>query len=185
MTSQMNLLYLSDTGHILALFTRSAQPAQLEKAPDDFAGSGLHVRGLGDFTSSAFGTLSDFNNLDVVIPLNRLALSAADVDPIVMMAPRLSYIDSNKQIQPATITGQSAAVAPPTITITVTAAPSADLAILVLIDGPSLSAPHPISGKMPATQTTTIVNLPILSTGSYYALVFIETYSAIVQSFSI
>ena len=183
MKPQMNLLYLSSTGHVLSLFTRAAEGPQPEKMPDPFVGDGLHVRGLGDPPSAA--PFVDYNNQDFVIPVDELAILPTDLDPGVLVAPRMSYVDSTKKLKSATVNIQNGSVASPAITITVPVATAAPLSVLVLVEGQSLGKPIPLSGTIPATSNVTTVNTPSLSPGSYYALIFVATYLPFVAPFSV
>jgi hypothetical protein len=184
---QMDLLYLSDTGHILALFTRAGGPPQLEKVPDAFVGAGFHVRGLE--APPHIAPFTDYNNEDFVIPSNHLAFLSADLSQSVVSAPRDSYVDAtnNNKLQPLQSTGASVTspVVLPTLAITLAATPTSILNYLVLIAQESQGTPAlPITGSINAS-TTASVTIPTLAPGNYFALVFIETYSAQVIPFTV
>ena len=40
---QMDVLYMKDFGHVLGIFTRNAEPSQMEATADSFVGGGFHL----------------------------------------------------------------------------------------------------------------------------------------------
>jgi hypothetical protein len=45
MNPEMDVLYMKGLGHVLAAFTRAAEPDQIEASAATFVGDGLHLRG--------------------------------------------------------------------------------------------------------------------------------------------
>ncbi len=182
MSPQMNVVYLQNVGHILAVATRTAERANAGTDVSPFVGDGLHVRGLGDPGSSPW---TDFNARDFVIPPTHLAVLPTDLDPTVLLAPRTSYVDSNNKVQSLNGNISSASYSAPKITITLSGNTAVPLDVLVLIEGQSLGTPLPLSGTISASTLSTDVSTPSLSPGSYYALVFVATFAPYVEPFSI
>lgn len=82
-TPQMDVLYFSATGHVLAAFTRVSEPPQIESDASSFLGDGFHVRPFGD-SASVFA----FGNQEFVIPVNQVGLLRTDLSPSQLVAPR-------------------------------------------------------------------------------------------------
>jgi len=82
-TPQMDLLYFSATGHVLAAFTRVSEPPQIESDASSFLGDGFHVRAFGDSAS-----VLAFGNQEFVIPVNQVGLLRTDLSATQLVAPR-------------------------------------------------------------------------------------------------
>src|SRR5436853_7874525 len=93
MNQQMNLIYAADTGHVLALFTRNAEPSQPDKKPDVFVGDGLHVRGAGDSSHYA-----DFETVDFAVLPENLKLLQVAFDSSVIGKIRAHYRSEERRV---------------------------------------------------------------------------------------
>lgn len=82
-TPQMDVLYVTYTGQVLAIFTRTSEPAQIETDPTVFLGDGFHLRGFG-----RQNTMDDFNNQEFIIPTSQIGLLRTDLIASQVVAPR-------------------------------------------------------------------------------------------------
>ena len=82
-TPQMDVLYFSATGHVLAAFTRVSEPPQIESDASSFVGDGFHIRAFGDSAS-----VLAFGNQEFVIPVNQVGLLRTDLSASQLVAPR-------------------------------------------------------------------------------------------------
>jgi len=80
---QMDVLYMSLTGHVLAIFTRVSEPAKIETDPSAFLGDGYHLRGYGNQAAVA-----SFNNQEFVIPTSEIGLLRTDFNAAQVAMPR-------------------------------------------------------------------------------------------------
>lgn len=89
MSATMGLIYLADTLHVLATFTRAAEPTTPETAPDSFVGAGLHVR-VREHPPGPPPDTMEFT----VLPAN-LKFADLALDPFVLDNPREHYLDTS------------------------------------------------------------------------------------------
>lgn len=188
MDPQMNVLYLGSTGHVLAVFTRVAEPAMPEQAPDTFVGvGGLHVRGLGYDVALPHFTLAQFNAQDIIVPTTQLKLRQTGLDPTVMQSPRQYAYDAtgDKFSGIGPMPALSLANPPTSITVTLLPAPSKALNVLVFLQGPQPGASPPVPGPANTSNAVTTIQLPSLSPGEYDALLFVEGYKPAFEHFTV
>ena len=179
MNSQMDALYMKDLGHVLAAFTRAAEPDQIEASAAAFVGDGLHLRG----TKGA-------EDQDLVVPAAQIELSRSNLDPFVLSSPRSWYWDLSTNppalVESAlsfTVAATSTAV---TLTAGVPAAFAAGTKVHVLIEGMSLASPLLITVPASSASGSPItIPVPALASGSYYAIVFVPLYPITAASFTV
>jgi hypothetical protein len=167
MNALMALLYLGDTNHVLASFTRGAEPVQPDTAPDAFVGDGLHVRVGVDPTKPGFASL------DFVIPAAHLKFAEAGLDALVIKGPRNYGVDSNKQPVLFSSGSLTLTLAASKITIPVVTTGATTCAVLIqpwiggatLYQNPALTA-----------AAVTIVDFSTLPSGNYHVLVCVPGY---------
>ncbi|MEX3788808.1 hypothetical protein [Paraburkholderia sp. BR14374] len=186
MDPQMNVLYLGSTGHVLAVFTRVAEPAIPEQVPDTFVGDGgLHVRGLG--YGIAAPDLAHFNAQDIIVPTTQLKLRQTSLDPTVMQSPRQYTYDATGDKFSGIGPMPTLSPANPTTSITVTllASPGKALNVLVFLQGPQPGASLLVPGPANTSNAVTTIQLPSLSPGEYDALLFVEGYKPAFEHFTV
>jgi len=165
----MNVLYLNTANntfnHVLAIFTRTSEPAKLETDASAFVGSGLVLREyLGvplTVPSSLIGVFSvPYESSDLSQPRNLYAASATGQSG-------LSQLVSFSNAAP-TLT-----FAKPALTIPYTGA--APTPALILLQGPSVSTPQLQQATISAAaQSVDLTGL--MPSTTYYCLVFVPTY---------
>lgn len=163
-TPQMDLLYFSATGHVLAAFTRVSEPPQIESDASAFVGDGFHLRAFGDSTS-----VLDFGNQEFVIPVNQVGLLRTDLSASQLVAPREFQVTLPAPGSPPL---QSLGTAPATFTygggtFTISGTPTQ---YVILVYGPT-----PTPG--PAVPIQTLQNQPnvsgLVSGNNYFAIAFV------------
>jgi len=188
MTVQADLLYMKSTGHVLSAFTRVGEPKDLEKDATLFAGEGLPANGLGNPGTAPF---TDFNTRTLVIPPEQINLFRGDIDPHLLLQPRnlcLTDLDASPNVQPignAAATVPAPGGAPPALTITIPAAATSDIPVIIVVEGPNLQDPLVISTKIAATQASVSESFSTLGSGQYYVVVFIAKYPIAVRPFTV
>jgi len=179
-TPQMDVLYMTVTGHVLAVFTRTSEPPQIESDPTVAIGQdGFHLRGFGNQA-----TLASFGNQEYVIPVSQMTLARIDSDPIQMVSPRLFGVTLPAAVPPAL---QSLGKAPTfsyaasAFSITVPA-PAAGIPYTILVYGPTpLAAPAtPIQ-----TLQNTMAVTGLVSGKSYFAAAFLAEQQIAVTAFTV
>jgi hypothetical protein len=181
MTPQMDLLYSSVTGHVLAAFTRAAEPAQLEAGAAAFVGDGLRLHGVLNPEVE-----------DLAVPVSEIGLLRIDLQAPVLRDPR-SWFWNLAASPPALVELTQALTPTPlatassvSITSTTPAAFAAGTTVRMLIQGPSLATPLTVS--LPATaasQNPITIPVPALASGSYYAIVFVPLYPITATPFTV
>ncbi len=168
MNDKMTVLYVKQTGHVLAAVTRVAAPDG-KIVPDELAGSGLLVRGLG-------------NNLQTFeLPTPELDVQVVNLESNLLLRPwAYSFDDASKSVSLVTAAISATTVLTKTqVTVTLGQAVVATTAkLMIQIQGGSLAKPLII--KIPDTQigttTTTVINVPIvtLDDGDYQMVIFVS-----------
>jgi hypothetical protein len=175
MSPQMDILYMSTLGHVLAIFTRASEPDKIEATPATFVGDGFHLRGIGDPTDST---------IDVVVPPSEIALARVPLNPAQLLIPRSLQLPDPKNPALSDLPNTTlptvalTAGSPPSLTVKAAGAAST-LQILALIVAAPAGNPITITGSFPK------LTLPSLPAGKYYAVVFVPGYPLNAQSFSI
>jgi len=190
MTSQMDLLYLKSTGHVLATFTRSGEPATLETTADAFVGDGLHLRGFGD--ESKYPSVKDFNEADLIVPGSEVGIFRTACDASVLRdpadsilanlsaTPTLETILSTSDVDTATPPG--IILKPPVLGATnaLFVFTSSNLANSIA-QSSTVNAPSSAS----SSQTVDITPPSSLVSGQYYCLIFVAGYPPCVAPFTV
>jgi hypothetical protein len=179
MTSQMDILYLNDTGHVLAGFTRAAEPDQIEAGAGAFVGDGLHLRGVT-------------TDQDFLVPAAQIGLLRTGLDASVLRDPR-RWFWNLAATPPALVLGsnQSLTATANVAGTTVTIAPgagsfAAGTIVRMLIEGPSLGSPLQVSVPPIAAGLPSIpIPVPALASDSYYAIVFVPLYPITATQFAV
>jgi hypothetical protein len=173
MNPQMGILYLSDTGHVLASFTRSAEPLNPESAPDQFVGQGLHVRVAGKPSDP------DFDSLDFEILSANLKFTEIALDLGVLANPRDYYVDSSSRAN--AFTGGAVTLTPGggKFTVTVPAVPASPSRFVILVQSSTQSGTHYLSPQLSTTSVNTNVDLSALASGKYHVLVCVPGYPVV------
>jgi hypothetical protein len=167
MNALMALLYLGDTNHVLASFTRGAEPVQPDTAPDAFVGDGLHVRVGADPTSAGFASL------DFVVPAAHLKFAEAGLDALVIKGPRNYGVDSNKQ--PILFSSGSLVLTKVAAKITIPAVTTGATTCAVLIQ-PWTGGATLYQNPALTPAAATILDLSTLPSGNYHVLVCVPGY---------
>ena len=154
MTDKMTVLYVKDTGHVVAALTRVADPEALLTA-DLLVGEALMLRYIGDPIALAYG----FTNF--LIESDELDMLTPDLDSGVTLSPRSFLIDGDKTIQP---TNSSTSVVPnfpntAQIRITVGAAVAQESKVRVEIVNFTTAERQVVTDKIAAGATQIDVNL--------------------------
>jgi hypothetical protein len=197
MSSEMNLLYLKPTGHVLAGFTRSGEPARAETTADGFVGDGLHLRGFGD--KDRYADPSDFNSADLVVPAAQIGVFRMTLDMTILGAPSASQVtnlDTTPKVQPFSNASPSLPAAPPplpnppmTVTLTPAVSGSADAIFVFIPPSPAVPITKPLTISSPiGAPSNQAVTVPVpsgLASGEYYCLIFITGYPACVLPFQV
>lgn len=197
MSSEMNLLYVKPTGHVLAGFTRSGEPGTAETTADGFVGDSLRLRGFGH--KDRYANLTDFNSADLVVPAAQIGVFRTTLDMTILSTPSASQVtnlDTTPKVQPFSNVSPSLPPAPPPLPnppLKVNLSPSVlgpTDAIFVLISpspAPPVSKPLTITPpSIPASNQDVTVPLPAgLASGEYYCLIFITGYPACVLPFQV
>ena len=185
MSAQMDLLYLKTTGHVLGGFTRVGEPKKLETTATAFTGDSLLVNGIGD------SSVANFNQRPkLIIPGDQIGLFRADLDPGLLAQPRnfgLINRDTVPALQPNS-SKRPSATAPPNSTISLPGAEVAarDLQVTVVLEGQSLGDPVVLPPTViPSTKSSCNVTFPSVAPGTYFLLIFVETYSIEASEFNI
>jgi hypothetical protein len=190
MNPQMDVLYMQDLGHVLATFTRAAEPDQLETSASVFIGDGLHLRGLG--TPADYNSPDDYNVEDFVVAASHVALARFDLNPTQLAAPRGQVVAFQNNVlaltsyaNPSPTLAKSAG---PSLKITLPSPVGGDTKFLLLVYGQALALPLECPAVIPGgafTATPTFPALASLATGTYYAVAFVPDYPIAIQVFAV
>jgi hypothetical protein len=184
MSGQMDLLYLTATGHVLSAFTRAGEPKNLEKTATTFSGDSLLINGLGDPTAANFNSRPNF-----VVPGEQVSLFRKELDPGLLAQPRnlcLINLPSSPTLQTTRANPPSPSGTPPsTISLPAGETASTDLQVVILVEGQNLTEPVLLPSKIVGGQSSVSVIFPTLAPGNYFAVFLVATYPIIVAPFSV
>jgi hypothetical protein len=175
MSPQMDVLYISTLGQVLAIFTRASEPEKIETTPDTFVGDGFHLRGLGDPPDST---------IDVVVPGSQIALARVPFNPAQLLIPRSLQVPDPKNPALSDLPNQTGPIltftpgSPPLLKATAAGMASTPQILALIVAAPA-GNPITITGSFPT------LTLPSLPPGPYYAVVFVPGYPLTGISFSI
>jgi hypothetical protein len=173
-TPQMDVLYMSSTGHVLAILTRMSEPSQVEADATIFLDDGYHLRGFGDPA-----TIAQFANGEFVIPVSQVGLVRADLNSSQAVSPRQYQVGLPVATPPSIQNlGGAPTLVYGTTGFTITPVSSQSL---ILVYGPT-----PTSA--PAVPIQTLVNkfsAPGLVSGQkYFAIAFVPGVQVAVLAFT-
>jgi hypothetical protein len=172
LSPQMDILYLQSVGHVLGIFTRNSEPAQMETDSSAFVGAGLNVRGL----------IPDGN---LVIPPALIGVFRANRVWDQLLNP-LSLCVSSPPALPSLMsfpgTKPSVQVAADVIKITLATAAVAQILVLALdtAGGTPAQFSTKCAGSSPIVEVTMTGLVPA---DTYYAFVFVETHPMALHKF--
>jgi hypothetical protein len=164
MTDKMTLLFIKQTGHILAAVTRGADPTG-EISAEDLARGGLLVRGFNGDTQFE-------------VPSRELDVLTVDLEPALLLQPRAFVVDENQKV-PVPVSGGTVNAVDLSVT-QVTVTPSEgqvpeDTKVWVQITGGDLTQPLIATGTVPTDGTAVALPLIPLNAGHYKVLTFVAT----------
>jgi hypothetical protein len=170
----MDVLYLNTYNHVLAIFTRDSEPAQLETDVSVFVGAGLHV-----FDNDAKS--NKFLPGEVVVPSSLIGVFQLPLNPSQLLVPRtLCAAQGNKSTVLTQATGSipmTSPASPPPIVVAVSPAVTASTSVLVLVNDPTQSAPIQVATQISAGLVSVSVPIPGLVSGTtYWAIVAVAGY---------
>jgi len=177
-TLQMDVLYMQTYGHVLGIFTRNAEPSQMEATADSFVGDGFHLRGLT--IPPPPGPPQDF-----LVPASYIAVFRAPLDlsqlsiPLALcVSPPLTGTPPSRPTSavPFSVVG---ALGDTVSAYTLTLAggfPSAT-DVLVLIEAEGGGTPYHVAWTIPAASPSPVnISLPPLPHGTYYLVAFVPGF---------
>jgi hypothetical protein len=170
--TQLTVLYLGDTGHVVAAVTR-ADPSGKAPTVAELVGSGLPVRFINGGAPIALS-----------LPAARLAAAAVDDDPTVPQGPTDYGVVETQQdgqtrhelTSQADGSGITVVLNESDVTVTIPAAAASALPVLVTLDKVVSAPPRPdtvvVSGSIPVGGKTVTMRAP-LETGDWDTAVFV------------
>jgi hypothetical protein len=189
---QMDLLFMEAYSHVLAIFTRNAEPSQMETTVDGFIGSdGFHLRGLALDPSAPD---SATQQMDFVIPQDLIAVMRTNQPPTGQPpSPQLTYVSP---LSASTATMPQSFAAGWTISISTGAAPptlmpsqviGSAAPALVLVFNPAGGC-IPVAWTIPAGSAASVaIDIPVpssLGTGTYYLVAFVPNFPIAVGTYT-
>ncbi len=183
---KMTVLYVKDTGHVMAAVTRNApvepvpaDPAADRPAPEVSAlvGDALPVRGFIDFSTGLFGPAA------FTVPADRLVALEVDRDDDQLLAPHdYTVLDGKKlEVSPPTPLPTLSAPSSNTVRVSLPAATLSDLPLQLYL-APRLGATgsaQSFEGVFkPATATSTTLDFGVRTAmaGDYDLLMLLRGY---------
>lgn len=172
MTDKMTVLFVKDTGQVVAALTRAADP-EAKLTADLLVGEALVLRYIGDPTALAYG-FTDFliesDELDVLTP---------DLDTDVISSPRSFFVDSNQKAVPSnsftTVTPSFPNVTQILITLSVAVTPESKVRVEIVKLG--TAERQVATAKIAAGGKLVDVNLrPLEPTTSYDVLTLVQGF---------
>lgn len=171
MSEKITVLYVEQTGHVLAILTRAADE-EAEPVVEELAGEALTVRRLGDPAQIWFPDAQFF------VPAAELKAKNVDFKPGVIENPRGFFVDENDEVQPldsarkinnAVLNGAGTQV-----TLTVVGVPAAEKAAMwVHVSDQDPAKAQTQTGETGAGGSPATVNISPLSSGTHYVLTLV------------
>jgi hypothetical protein len=170
----MDVLYMSLTGHVLAIFTRVSEPAKIETDPSAFLGDGYHLRGYGNQAAVA-----SFNNQEFVIPTSEIGLLRTDFNATQVVMPR----DFGVTLPAPSLPPLGGLGAAPTLgyaasKFTLTGAPPV---FMILVWGPT---PMTAPGNPVLTLSNSLTPSGLVSGSTYFAIAFVPGLEIAIHTFT-
>jgi hypothetical protein len=179
---QMDVLYIQNLGHVLGIFTRNSEPAQIEKDASAFIGDGLHLRGSPPFPPTPPFVVGQ----DLVIPPALIGIFRTARNWRQIFQPFTLYV-SGLPSAPAlqTFSGSAPGLSFSSPNLVITVAPGNAGNILVMALDTAGGPPVQFNAQITAAQTT--VNVPmtgLVSGDTYNAFVFVPTLPIAITNFT-
>ena len=171
---QMDVLYMQNYGHVLGIFTRDAEPSQMEATADSFVGDGFHLRGL------PLSPPQDF-----LVPASFIAVFRAPLDPSQLSIPLTLCVSPPPTVTPPSpptsavpfsgAAGTLGVTVSPYYTLTLAGGFASATNVLVLIEGGGTQ--YYVAWTIPAGSTSPVnISLPPLPHGTYYLVAFVPGF---------
>jgi hypothetical protein len=173
---QMDVFYLQGIGQVLGIFTRNAEPQQMETDPSAFVGDGLHLRGI-------------VTGEDLVVAPNLIAIFRTDRNWRQILQPQSLYVTGPP---PALTTfslpspgilytagTKNLAITPATFVT----ANSGNSLVLALDDVTGVVTPFPFQFSSSAASANVVMS-GLTSGDSYHAVVFVPQYPITTYQFT-
>jgi hypothetical protein len=187
---QMDLLYMQAYGHVLAVFTRNAEPLQLESGVDGFVGSGGFIlRGLALDPSAPD---ANTQQMEFAVPQEMIAVMRTVQTPTGQPpSPQLTYVSPLPPGTPAPQSFSSGTISVSTGAATPTITPSQTIASAtpaqVLVFGPNGLVPS-MPWTIPAGSVNGVaINVTVptsLNAGTtYYLVAFVQNFPIAVGTY--
>lgn len=175
MSEKMTLLFVKETGHIVAALTRAADP-EAELTTDLLAGEALLVRYFGNVQAIGYG------NTEFLIPPEELDVAITDLDDGVISNPRGFFVDDEKQPQPLNLVAAVSAATPlaQASQIRINAAPTEASKVWIQIVGPPPATPQVATKEIPAGGPNVTIDIRPLDQPAtqYHVLVLVAGLQA-------
>ena len=173
MSDKMTVLFVKDTGHVLASLTRASDP-EAQLAPDVIAGEAFIMRYIGDpaangYEDSSFQFKPD--QLDVLIP---------DLNASRLSNPRGYFVDADKNVVPVNSVTTVAAsfTSASQVRLTVGSPLTQESKVWVQIVDPTTSEMQIVTGKIAFAASQVDLNLsPLDSVTQYDVLALVQGFS--------
>lgn len=169
MSEKITVLYVKQTGHVLAVLTRAAD-AEAEPTVEQLTGEALPVRRLGLHSAGWFPSV------EFLVPASELKAKNVDIKPGVIENPRGFYLDENDELQPLDTTNSisSATLSGTQVTVTVGGpVATAEADVLIHITDPNPANAQTQTAVKAATSPTVNVNISPLSAGTHHVLTLV------------
>ncbi len=173
MNDKMTVLFVKETGNVVAALTRAADP-EAKLTADLLAGEALLLRYAGD------PTVAGYVNADFLIKPDQLDVLIPDFDPDVLSKPQGFYVDSNQKVVPANVAASVAPTLPVRTQVLVTLDPAVtpESKVWVQIVGPDPQDTQVVTGKIAAGGLATTINLRQLQATTHYdILTLVQGYA--------
>lgn len=169
MSEKITVVYIEQTGHILAALTRAAD-AEAEPVVAELAGEALPVRRLGDPAEGWFADAQFF------VPAAELKAKSVELKPGMIENPRSFYLDENGEAQPldATFAVDDATLNGTQIEVKVNAAAKVEkAAVWIHVTDQDLAKAQTQTDEKAENNDKVNVNISPLSAGTHYVLTLV------------
>lgn len=170
MSEKMTVIFVKDTGNVVAALTRAADP-EAQLTADILAGESLVLRYVGDPSETGYG------ETDFLIESDQLNVLIPDFEKDVLSGPRQFWVDRDEKVVPTdAVTTITAAFPNVTqIRITLSAATVEESKVRVEIVGPNPDDRQIVTGTIAAGVATVTINLrPLPASTDHDILTFVQ-----------